>query len=93
MIEWKNILKFFSLTNFDSQLSSFRLIASLRKADNSAGNLKIIGENNFTKNFKYTYCGKRNDFKKEALAVEYTGLPYTFEFCGEFICNVFKGEK
>lgn len=41
----------------------------------------------FIKNLKCAYCGKNNDFEEESAEFGNPGLPYTFEFRGEFVCD------
>ena len=55
--------------------------------------IEIAGRLGFIKNIKCAYCGENNDFKEEALALGHIGLPYTFEFGGEFICRCMQREK
>ncbi len=46
-----------------------------------------MGDTYFIKNTKCAYCAKNNDFVEEAMKSGHVGLPYTFEFGGEFVCN------
>ncbi len=46
-----------------------------------------MGDTYFIKNIKCAYCGEDNDFGKEAMESGHVGLPYTFEFGGEFVCE------
>lgn len=46
-----------------------------------------MGDTYFIKNIKCAYCGAKNDFEEEAAKSGYLGLPYTFEFGGEFVCD------
>lgn len=46
-----------------------------------------MGDTYFIKKIKCVYCGEINDFKEEAVAFGSSGLPYTFEDGGEFICE------
>jgi len=46
-----------------------------------------MGDTYFIKNIKCAYCGKENDFEEEAIKFGHLGLPYTFEFGGEFVCE------
>ena len=41
----------------------------------------------FIKNLKCAYCAEDNDFGEESLKYGSVGLPYTFEFGGEFVCG------
>lgn len=44
----------------------------------------------FIKNLKCAYCGEINDFEEESAQFGCPGLPYTFEFRGEFVCDACK---
>lgn len=44
----------------------------------------------FIKNLKCAYCGKNNDFEEDAMKYGHLGLPCTFEFREEFICDTCK---
>lgn len=46
-----------------------------------------MGDTYFIKNIKCAYCGEENDFEEEAMESGHIGLPYTFEFGGEFVCE------
>lgn len=46
-----------------------------------------MGDTYFIKNIKCAHCGESNDFEEETMESGYVGLPYTFEFGGEFICS------
>ncbi|MEK7653097.1 MAG: hypothetical protein AAB358_01265 [Patescibacteria group bacterium] len=46
-----------------------------------------MGDTYFIKSIKCVYCGENNDFEEEATKSGYVGLPYTFEFGGEFVCE------
>ena len=41
----------------------------------------------FIKNLRCAYCGENNDFEEDAMKSGHVGLPYTFEFGGEFVCD------
>lgn len=49
-----------------------------------------MGDTYFIKNLKCAYCGENNDFEEEAMEYGHSGLPYTFEFRGEFVCDACK---
>ncbi len=47
----------------------------------------------FIRNLKCAYCGENNDFGKDAMEHGHTGLPYTSEFGGKFICDSCKRQN
>ncbi len=47
----------------------------------------------YIKNLTCAYCGKDNDFEEESAKFGNVGLPYAFEFGGEFVCNGCKKEN
>lgn len=46
-----------------------------------------MGDTYFIENIACAYCGENNNFEEEAMAFGSSGLPYTFEFGGEFVCE------
>lgn len=51
---------------------------------------EIMSDTFYIKNLKCAYCGENNDFEEESAQFGCPGLPYTFEFRGEFVCYVCK---
>ena len=41
----------------------------------------------YIKNLKCAYCEENNDFEEESMKYGNVGLPYAFEFGGEFVCD------
>lgn len=52
-----------------------------------------MGDTYFIKNLKCAYCTENNDFEEESMKYGNVGLPYTFEFGGEFVCDKCKGKN
>ena len=46
-----------------------------------------MGDTYFIKKLNCAYCGAENDFEEKAMKFGHVGLPYTFEFGGEFVCE------